>query len=75
MSGALFRVHLHNNGDGGLPLVLQVDTLGQACWVLRRQSYDIMTKLRDFSAAKAQDYRFMLCILPKSPPLPTTKSP
>ena len=43
---------------------LQVDSVGRGCWVLRRQSYEIMKTLREFSLGAAENNaRFLLCIL------------
>lgn len=40
-----------------------MDTLGHACWVLRQQSYDIMKALGSFEREKAEELRYLLCIL------------
>ena len=45
---------------------LQVDSLGRGCWLLRRQSYEIMKALREFSPGTTENTRFLLCILKKT---------
>ncbi len=45
------------------PLLPQTDAMGRVCWVLRRQSYDIISQLRDTSRDTLEDCRFLLCIL------------
>lgn len=46
----------------GLPktFATQVEALGRVCWLLRRQSYEIMRDLKKFSPDQAKGYRFLL---------------
>lgn len=41
----------------------QVELLGEACWLLRRQSFDIINQLKGFDSSRASNYRYLLCIL------------